>query len=548
MNLSKYKTSTILGLISTFAFLTLSVVFLLIMNFIQKSDALEYAKEKADIILDKNLSVHAYFNKDLKPSLFDDLKDSIAAKNYFNPAWMSSTYAIIELDKYFNQKNTFGYYYKDAAINARSIRNEADEFELEYLQKINANPNIEAEEGVIEIDNEPYYYLLKKGETLEIGCMMCHSAPENAPSQLVDKYGDIKSFNRNNGEIISIVSIRIPLKEAYLRASDNMLTITIAILVVFVLALFIYLTIQKRIFFNPLVILSKKSSAISNNHQLLGETIDINTTIELSELISSFNKMSVSLYEYSHNLEQKINEKTISLENKIQETILLAKTKERMVSIISHDLRTPFNSLIGFSEMLVQEIQNGNVQKAKEYALVVLNVSNKTFLMLDNLLKWSLSQTNNLGFNPVQLNVTDITEIIELQKNIAFQKQITIILSVQEGLTFFADKNMIVTVLRNLVSNAIKFTDKGGEITITATEVENNTVISVSDNGRGIEFDRIDTIFKQNSRSTSGTDKEEGTGLGLSLCQKFVEKHHGRIWVESEIGKGSKFSFTIPNH
>lgn len=548
MKLSKYKTSAVLSFISILGFSVLSLSFLIVVNYFEKKNALIYAKEKAEIILDKNLSVHDYFTIDLKPSLFKILKDSVSSENYFDPTWKSSTFAIKKLNTYFENRNSSGYYYKDAALNARSKENEADVYELEYLNNINNNPDLEAEEGILTIDDNPYYYLLKKGETMDKSCLICHSTPENAPKGLVNIYGDKRSFNRNDGEIISVVSIRIPLTQAFERANHNIWVISLIILVVFISMVIVYYLTQKRLIFNPLAVLNNQANSIAENHSLLGKPLDTNTTAEITQLFLSFNIMSKSLFEYNQNLEDKIEEKTISLQKKVTEVTQLNSTKDKMLSIISHDLRTPFNSLVGFSELLVEEIQNRNLEKAEEYAEIIQNVSNKTHLMLENLLKWTLTQTGELKFNPEHFNLPDVIfEIVDLKRNIAAYKQITINLSIQTLLTVYADIMMIKTILRNLVSNAIKFTDKGGVITIAVYSKDKNTEIIVSDSGRGIEKDRLNNIFKENGAiSKNGTNSEEGTGLGLILCNEFVKKHGGKIWVESEIGKGSKFVFTLP--
>jgi signal transduction histidine kinase len=550
MKLSKYKTSTILSFISIIGFSILSLSFLIVTNHFAKRDALEYAKERAEIILDKNLSIHDYFNINLKPNLFKTLKDSANSENYFDPSWMSSTYAIKTLDAYFENRNSYGYYYKDAALNARSIENEADEYELEYLKSVNNNPDMEAEEGLLTIDDNPYYYLLKKGETMDKGCLICHSTPENAPKGLVNIYGDKKSFNRSDGEIISVVSVRIPLKQAFKKANHNIGVISLIILIIFIFTVIVYYVTQKRLIFNPLSVLNNQAISIAENHTLLGKPLNINTTAEITQLFQSFNSMSNSLFEYNQNLEDKIEEKTISLQRKVTEVTQLNSTKDKMLSIISHDLRTPFNALVGFSEMLVEEIQNQNSEKADEYAKIIQDVSNKTLLMLDNLLKWTLTQTGELKFNPEQFNLPDVVhEIVDLKRNIAIHKQITINLSIQTLLAVYADRMMITTILRNLVSNAIKFTDEGGEIIIAVCSKDKNTEITVSDTGRGIEKERLNNIFKENGLiSKNGTNNEEGTGLGLILCNELVKKHGGKIWVESTLGNGSRFSFTIPNN
>jgi len=163
-------------------------------------------------------------------------------------------------------------------------------------------------------------------------------------------------------------------------------------------------------------------------------------------------------------------------------------------------------------------------------------------------LEWSRSQTGRMKFNPENFEMVDlIVENKVLFDEIAAQKAITIKKVLPHDLVAFADKPMISTVLRNLISNAIKFTRQDGEIIISAEKRANEILVSVCDNGVGILTRRIDNLFRlDKSESTTGTAKEQGTGLGLILCKEFIEKHGGKIWVESEEGKGSTLYFTLP--
>lgn len=167
-----------------------------------------------------------------------------------------------------------------------------------------------------------------------------------------------------------------------------------------------------------------------------------------------------------------------------------------------------------------------------------------------NLLEWSRSQTGRMEFNPKAIDiVTLINDVIQLLDDSAQQKSITISRELPNNITVLADKAMMGTILRNLISNAVKFTYLGGTIFVSAEQKQDELMISVRDNGIGIKKDAIGKLFRiEENYSTYGTQNEEGTGLGLILCKEFVEKHRGIIWVESEMGKGSTFCFTIPNN
>ncbi|WP_373278107.1 sensor histidine kinase [Prolixibacter bellariivorans] len=226
----------------------------------------------------------------------------------------------------------------------------------------------------------------------------------------------------------------------------------------------------------------------------------------------------------------------------------LNATKDRFFSIIAHDLKSPFNSIFGFSELLVEQMNRKDYQGVEKFAAIINRSSKQAMDLLTNLLEWARAQTGKIEFNPEYIElVTLINEVAELFNDSAQQKAITIIKDLPHNLPVFADKYMIGTVLRNLISNGIKFTHPGGKIRVSAKQNENQVTVSVSDNGVGIEKETIDKLFRiEYSYSTTGTASESGTGLGLLLCKEFIEMHGGKIWVESEPEKGSVFLLTLP--
>jgi len=226
----------------------------------------------------------------------------------------------------------------------------------------------------------------------------------------------------------------------------------------------------------------------------------------------------------------------------------LNATKDKFFSIIAHDLKSPFNSILGLSDLLVEQTKKKDYAGIEEYAIIIQNSSQLVMDLLSNLLEWSRSQTGRIEFNPEYTEMVKlINEVIELSGDSIRQKSISISKELPPKAIGFADKAMIGTVLRNLLSNAIKFTKPGGEIIISASIKPDSLLISVRDNGVGIKEDHLKRIFNiGESESTMGTQNEKGTGLGLILCKEFIEMHGGKIGVESELGKGSTFFFTIP--
>jgi signal transduction histidine kinase len=241
-----------------------------------------------------------------------------------------------------------------------------------------------------------------------------------------------------------------------------------------------------------------------------------------------------------------------NLKQSENELLQLNFDKDRFMSILGHDLKGPLHTTLEISELLSANIQE--YEKAElETILAEMSQSLRiTYNLLDDIVTWSKAQSGKVPFEPQELPINELCEqVIELLGPKAKSKNIGVELEAGKDLTVFADINMLKTVLRNLLSNAIKFTNEGGKILIKAEDMLDHTSLSVSDNGIGIGPKNLEKLFNITEfYSTKGTAKERGTGLGLMLCKEFVEKHGGTIGVESQEGKGSTFSFTIPkiNH
>jgi len=232
----------------------------------------------------------------------------------------------------------------------------------------------------------------------------------------------------------------------------------------------------------------------------------------------------------------------------IELTELIA-TKDKFFSIIAHDLKNPFNTILGFTDVLLTEFQELNNNEILKYLSFISTSSKQAYSLLENLLLWARTQTGIIAFQPELFDLQNsIRDVIELSKNQSTKKNISLTSNIRNHFYVIADKNMVNTILRNLLSNAIKFTPQNGKVIISANSLKDNIEISVRDTGVGITKEDMDNIFMIDRKTnTLGTEKETGSGLGLILCKEFVEKNSGTIWVESELGKGSTFKFTIPS-
>ncbi len=244
----------------------------------------------------------------------------------------------------------------------------------------------------------------------------------------------------------------------------------------------------------------------------------------------------------SKEAEDRIFRKNIELQK-------LNAEKDRFFSIIAHDLRSPFNSFLGYTELMTDESDNLTTKEIRQYAMLIRKSAVSLFGLLENLLEWARLQQNNIKTEKSLIALSKlISGSIHVLDEVARKKEITITNNIEKTIEVHVDEKMISSVFRNLISNAIKFTPHGGRITINAKELPGNFLeVRVSDTGIGIPVDHIPKLFRIDEKiSAQGTDNEPSTGLGLILCKEFVEKHGGQIRVESKIGHGSDFYFTIP--
>ena len=249
-------------------------------------------------------------------------------------------------------------------------------------------------------------------------------------------------------------------------------------------------------------------------------------------------------------IEQKIELEAKNLEilSQRNELTKLNSDKDRFLMILAHDLRSPFSSILGLLDLLASNIHKYDIGKIEKQINKVNNSAKATYKLMEDVLVWIRANSGKIPYEPQKLGFANIySDMIINYQLAASDKGITINYLVSEEIFVFADANMVQTVLRNLVSNAVKFTDMGGVINISCVKNREMATITVSDNGIGITPEIIAKLFDLSELyTTKGTGNESGTGLGLLICKEFVENHGGKIWVESEAGKGSDFKFTLP--
>ncbi len=283
-------------------------------------------------------------------------------------------------------------------------------------------------------------------------------------------------------------------------------------------------------------------------NEIMHEEIVLRKKIE--EELRSYTEQ---IFESKTIVEQK-NKQLIKLNKQLEESEKelkeLIAAKDKFFSILAHDLRSPFNALLGSTEMLEHEAEDLEIDEIKAFAKSINNTSKNFYRLLENLLQWSRMQTGRIQYQPKYFVLESvINEIYFLFIGNAQQKQIN--LKIPQNFTHevYADYDMISTIIRNLISNAIKFTNKGGTISILTGYQNEKVFFRISDNGVGIPKQKLAELFSINKNtSTRGTDNEKGTGLGLILCREFIELNKGHLSIESHEDIGSTFTIYLPKN
>ncbi|MBN1143367.1 MAG: hypothetical protein JXA72_03050 [Bacteroidales bacterium] len=242
-----------------------------------------------------------------------------------------------------------------------------------------------------------------------------------------------------------------------------------------------------------------------------------------------------------------IKQQAEDLEETNRKLTVLNATKDKLFSIIAHDLKNPFSSILSFSEILLKKFTDLTEDKKLKFINAIFDSSQKIYDLLENLLQWARTQTGNIQHKPEAFNLVEVIDAnVDLVKDMMEEKQISFTLNSKENIFVFADRNMINTVIRNLLGNAIKYTEKG-TLSVDVTINRNFAEINVTDSGAGISESKMAALFEiDQEKSTAGTRNEKGSGLGLLICKEFVQKNGGEITVKSVVGQGATFTFTVP--
>jgi len=245
---------------------------------------------------------------------------------------------------------------------------------------------------------------------------------------------------------------------------------------------------------------------------------------------------------------KQLEKANLKLQNSEKHLKELNSTKDKFFSIIGHDLRNPLNALLGFSELISGNSRDYTSEEIQRYSKIINEAAKNIHLLIENLLEWSRSQSGNIDYNPEQTELMPmVREIFKVFEIHADKKGVTLVSEIPQDIVVTADRNLLSTILRNLINNAVKFTPNGGQVRIFCEQNDSEITISIEDTGIGMSEKQLDNLFRLDSNVTMpGTSEEKGTGLGLILCKEFVDMHNGKIWAFSKPKEGSTFSFTLP--
>jgi signal transduction histidine kinase len=275
---------------------------------------------------------------------------------------------------------------------------------------------------------------------------------------------------------------------------------------------------------------------LSNHNEELQKEIDLQT----KKIIEQNTELKEKIFQQRLELETIIEQRT-------KELLDLVETKDKFIRIVATELRNPFGSILGLLKLLQQNIRVYDIDKIEKFLTQIYHSTSVTFELLVDLLEWLNANNKDFPFSPEKICIHQLlSDEIITTSFVAAQKNIAIRINVPESICAYVDKNRVKTIFRNLINNAVKFTAEKGEIAINAVELGDFVEISVTDSGIGVSTEIIGKVLSDGLRAFKETDSEIGTGIGLLLCKEFIEVEGGRIWIESSLGQGSVFKFTLP--
>jgi signal transduction histidine kinase len=341
-----------------------------------------------------------------------------------------------------------------------------------------------------------------------------------------------------------VVFVEQPAAEAFAPIYQSLFVTGLLLMVALIPALLLSIFFTRRMV-RPIQTLHVAATQLGSG--TWEHSVEIRTGDELEELADTFNQMAARLRESYNNLEQQVAERTHELGEAITQLEATSRHKSDFLANMSHELRTPLNAIIGFSEVLLERMFGEINAKQKEYLQDILSSGRHLLSLINDILDISKVEAGRMELQLAPMDLRFVLQnAVSLVRERATRQGINVALDVDDSVgTIEADERRVKQILLNLLSNALKFTPAGGRVMLTAVRIDDAVQISVRDTGIGIRSEDRDRIFEEFQQAGPGK-AVEGTGLGLALAKRFIEMHGGRIWVESTVGAGSEFTFTLP--
>ena len=461
--------------------------------------ALRHADEKARIVLGEIEAVQAYFREVVRPHMYE-----LLPPDDFTVELMSTSYVAREVAKRFGDISP-DYYFKQASINPRNPLNQADQLEMEIIEQFRANPDMQEWQGTATKDGRRYQYLMRPYVMLEL-CLKCHSTPEQAPQQIVDRYGTTGGFGRHVGDIPGVKAIGVPVEAAFAQARHDFLSIMVfGLLSIVILSGLVFLLFRRTVIM-PLREITDTFTEIAHDSNQIGRQLEVGSGDEIGTLTGAFNGMSAELWQRTQelkeardHLEEEVRQRTTELRQANRELEKADCLKSEFLANMSHELRTPLNSILGFAEILHDGICGNLTSEQKEYILDIHSSGKHLLQMINDILDLSKIEAGKMELHCDWLSLGGVLSAAEsIVRDLAHRKQLTLSLHVPECLpAVYADETKVKQVMYNLLSNAIKFTPEGGDITVSASLEGTQFQISVRDTGMGISKEDQSSLFDE---------------------------------------------------
>lgn len=448
------------------------------------------------------------------------------------------------------------WFFKEIWFRGNSIRHAPDAFELKLLRHMGTSPNDDEAWGVDTLAGRNYFrYLVPIN--IEESCLVCHGSSSDLPfTREVPQY--------ELGELAGALSLGIPMVTLEKNIKDEtMAQIAMTSAMLFFSVIAIYWLVRQLVEV-PLKRLTFATARIGKGN-LDYPLPSFDAATEIQQLALQFDKMAARLKNYYQDLEDQVAERTAKLKlanetlqhqqtelQKANHSLAKAnKLKSEFLATVSHELRTPLTSITAFVELLLEGVGGELTELQQEYLEDALRGSHRLMDSINAILDLAKIEAQKMGLSPTRFFIDDlVNDVKQRLQPIALKKGVSLNVKINTpGEELYADKGKVEQILVNLIGNGIKFTDKGGTVKITVTKEKEKEAIlfAVMDSGVGIGEEEKKYIFEAFRQvDASSTRSHQGTGLGLAIAKSFVNLHGGRIWVESEVGLGSSFYFTIP--